>query len=80
MRLWLFGGAQNFFFGLKPIIEFGARLIAAFDIEFVSATADAFFERKGIDQGFLCTCGWGHGITSAMTVSQKQPDWKALAA
>jgi hypothetical protein len=61
-RRWLFGSAQNLFFGLKPIIEFGARLIAAFDIEFLSATADAFFERKHVARSFLCRCGCGHLI------------------
>jgi hypothetical protein len=40
---WLFLGLEQLFFGLKPIIEFGARLIAVLDIQFVSATADALF-------------------------------------
>ena len=64
MRRCLFGRAQNLFFGLKPIIEFGARLIAVLDIEFVSATLDTFFERKRLDRAFLCLRRWGYGITS----------------
>jgi hypothetical protein len=46
----LFLSLKHFFFGLEPVIELGARLIAALDIEFVSATADAFFERRRLDR------------------------------
>jgi hypothetical protein len=45
-------------------MEFRARLIAALDIEFVSATLDAFFERKRLDRGFHCFRRCRHGITS----------------
>jgi hypothetical protein len=39
---------KHLFFGLEPVIEFGARVIAALDIELVGATADAFltFQRR----------------------------------
>jgi hypothetical protein len=35
---------EALFFGLEPVIGFGAELIAALYIEFVSAAAGAFFE------------------------------------
>jgi hypothetical protein len=41
---------KRLFFGLGPIIKVGTGLIAALDIEFVSATADAFFERRRLDR------------------------------
>jgi hypothetical protein len=62
--LMAFLSLKNLLFGLEPIIEFRARLIAALDIQFVSATLDAFFERKRLDRGFPCFRGCWHGITS----------------
>jgi hypothetical protein len=50
---WLFLCVRRLFFGLEPVIDFGVRLIAALNIKFVSATADAFFKRKLLDRGFL---------------------------
>jgi hypothetical protein len=35
----------QFMFGLKPIVEFTARLFAALKIDFVCATSDIFFKR-----------------------------------
>src|SRR6266852_8246417 len=69
----LFLSVKRLFFGLEPVIKFGAGLIAVLDIEFVSAAADAFFERKFLDRGFLYACGCGHGFTSTVTVSQAAP-------
>jgi hypothetical protein len=60
----LFLSLKHFFFDWEPVIEFGTRLIAVLYIEFVSATLDAFFERKRRDRGFLCIRRCGHGITS----------------
>ena len=57
----LFVSVKRLFFGLEPVIGFGAGLIAVLDIEFVSATADAFFERKLLDRGFLCSNGCRNG-------------------
>jgi ABC-type antimicrobial peptide transport system permease subunit len=74
----LFLSVKRLFFGLEPVIGFAAGLIAVFDIEFVSAAADAFFERKFLDQGFLCAAGCGHGFTSTMTVSQAASGWKTV--
>jgi hypothetical protein len=65
----LFLSVEHLFFGVEPVIELGARLIAARDIELVSAAANAFFETKRRDRGFPCACGCRHEITSAMTVS-----------
>jgi hypothetical protein len=55
-RSLLFLRLKRLFFGLEPVIDFGARLIAALYIEFVSAAANAFIERKLLDHGFLCAC------------------------
>src|SRR6266852_2627187 len=60
----LFLGSADLFFGLKPVVEFRAGLVAAQDVEFVSSASDSFFAWKRFDWGFLCTGGCGHGITS----------------
>jgi hypothetical protein len=73
----LFPSLKHLFFGLGPIIKFGAGLIAALDIEFVSATADAFFERKRLDWGFFCFRGCWHKITSGLKLPQTVSDRKA---
>ena len=44
-------------FGLEPVIEFRAGLIASLDVEFVRSMADAFFEGERLDRAFLCACG-----------------------
>jgi hypothetical protein len=36
--------AANLLFGLEPVVEFRAGLIAFSDIEFVGAAPDSFFE------------------------------------
>ncbi len=74
---WLVLILKHLFFGLGPIIKFGAGLVAALDIEFVSATADAFFERKRLDRGFPCVCGCWHEITSGLKLSQTVSHRKA---
>jgi hypothetical protein len=62
--LMAFQSFKHLFFGLEPIIECGARLIAALDVKFVRATADQFFKRNRIGRGFRCFSRCGHGITS----------------
>jgi len=49
-----FLNVKRLFLSLEPVIHFGAELIAALDIEFISATAEWFFERKLLNNGFLC--------------------------
>ena len=67
--LMAFQSLQHLLFGLEPIIEFRARLIAALDVEFVSATLNLFFERKRLDRGFPCFRRCRHGITSGQETS-----------
>jgi len=43
---------KRLFSGVGPVIDFGARLIGAFDRN-LSATPDGFFERTLLDRGFL---------------------------
>jgi hypothetical protein len=49
---------------LEPVVEFGAGLIAALDVEFVGSPANSFFQGKCFDWGNLSPCGCRHGITS----------------
>jgi hypothetical protein len=63
-RLDLLLCLKHFFFGLEPVVDFRARLITSLDVEFVGSSPDSFFERKRLDQGFLCTRRHWHGTTS----------------
>ena len=65
MRSHRFFGHANFLFGLEPVIDFGARLIAAQDVEFVGSSPDSFFERTGRDLRFFCRCWCRHRCTSS---------------
>ena len=40
----LLTGAADFLFGLESVVEFGAGLVAAQDVQFVGASPDSFFE------------------------------------
>jgi hypothetical protein len=55
-------GSLNLLFGLEPVVELAAGLVAALNVKFVRSAADAFFEGGLLDRWFLCTCGCGHGI------------------
>jgi hypothetical protein len=47
--------SKNLFFGLEPVVNFRARLIAAQDVELVGPATDLVFNGKCFDRGFLCT-------------------------
>ena len=59
-----FFGSANFLLGLEPVIEFGARLIATQNVEFVGSSLDSFFKRDCSCWGFFCECECRHEITS----------------
>ena len=57
---FLFGSA-NFLFGLEPVVEFGAGLIASLNVQFIGSPLDSFVEWQRFDRGFLCMCRCWHG-------------------
>ena len=71
-----FQSFKHLFFGLEPVIDFRARLIAALDIEFVGTTADEFFERKRLDRGFPCFRRCRLGSPPANKITQPMPGRK----
>src|SRR6516162_7101664 len=60
---FLFSSA-NLFFGLEPVVELRAGLIASLNVQFMGSPPDFFLTRQRLDWRFLSTCGCGHGITS----------------
>ena len=57
----LFLGSANLLFGLEPVIEFRAGLIASLNVEFIGSSSDSLFERKRLNRGHSCACGFWHG-------------------
>jgi hypothetical protein len=57
-------GAANLLFGLEPVVEFRAGLIAFSDIAFVGSSPYAFVTRKRLERGSFARAGSGMGITS----------------
>jgi len=57
----LFLGSANLLFGLEPVVEFRAGLIALLNVEFIGSSSYSFFERKRLDRRLLRTCGFWHG-------------------
>src|SRR6266705_181664 len=57
----LFLGSANLLFGLEPVVEFRAGLIALLNVEFIGSSSYSFFERKRLNRGHLCACGFWHG-------------------
>lgn len=60
----VFFGLANFLFGLEPIVEIRAWLIASLDVELIGSSPDSFFERTRRDLGFGCRCWCRHWCTS----------------
>src|SRR5665213_1008696 len=60
-----FLGSANFLFGFEPVIEFGARLITAQNVELKGSSMDSFFERTRRELGFPCRCCCRHRCTSS---------------
>src|SRR5207244_1325276 len=53
--------SQNLLFGLEPVFEFRAGLIALEDVQFVSSSPDSLFKRQRLDRRFFRACGFWHG-------------------
>jgi hypothetical protein len=73
----LFLAPQNLFFCLEPVVEFRARFVASFDVEFVGSAPDSFFERRTSRSEVslrVRVLAWESPL--AMTVSQTVSDRK----
>ena len=49
----LFLGSANLLFGLEPVVQFRAGLIAPQDVQFVGPALDSFFEGEPFLKGVL---------------------------
>ncbi len=52
--------SANLLFGLEPIVEIRAGLIASLNVEFIGSTPDSLFKRKRLDRRLLRACGFWH--------------------
>src|SRR5437879_13551782 len=57
----LFLGSANLLFGLEPVVEFRAGLIALEDVQLVGSPPDSLFKRQRLDRRFFRACGFWHG-------------------
>ena len=54
-------GSTNLLFGLEPIVELRAGLIAALDVEFVGPAPDAFLKWQRLDRAGIRITSGDHG-------------------